>query len=288
MTMFLSVVGPIAGLVAAIVLLWHREHIGVTGIEVALMLGLYVLSGFGVTIGYHRLLTHRSFETYRPIKLLLAILASMGGQGAAIRWCATHRRHHQTADHAGDPHSPYVDGNTSFDLLRGMWHAHMGWLFHRDVPDTARSVPDLLADKALVLIDKLYFFWVFLGILIPGLVVGLLTKSWTGFISGAVWGGLARICLLQHVTWSINSVCHVWGNRPFRSADESANNWLFGILALGEGWHNNHHAFPTSARQGLRWWQFDSSWLIIRALTAVGLVWNIRTPSQAALDAKSK
>ncbi|MEO7318684.1 MAG: acyl-CoA desaturase [Chthoniobacteraceae bacterium] len=288
LTMFFSVVGPIAGLVAAIVLLWHRDVFGVTWLELSLLLGLYALTAFGVTIGYHRLLTHRSFETYRPIRLLLAILASMGGQGAAIRWCATHRRHHQTADHDGDPHSPHVHGGTSFDLLRGMWHAHMGWLFHRDVPDTARSVPDLLADRAMLLIDKLYFFWVFLGILIPGVVVGLLTKSWTGFVSGAVWGGLARICLLQHVTWSINSVCHVWGTRPFRSADESTNNWLFALLAMGEGWHNNHHAFPTSARQGLRWWQFDSSWIIIRTLSAMGLAWNVRTPSPAALEAKAK
>ena len=214
-------------------------------LEISLLLGLYAATALGVTIGYHRLLTHKSFETYRPIRLFFAILASMGGQGAAIRWCATHRRHHQTSDHNGDPHSPHVHGETSFDLLRGMWHAHMGWLFHRDVPDTARSVPDLLEDKALLLIDKLYFFWVFLGILIPGVIVGLLTKELDGLRLRCDLGGLARICLLQHVTWSINSVCHVWGSRPYRSSDESANNWLFGLLAMGEGWHNNHHAFPT-------------------------------------------
>jgi stearoyl-CoA desaturase (delta-9 desaturase) len=285
-TMFLSVVGPIAGLVTAMALLWHRGPASIGWPEVVAMIGMYTLCGFGVTIGYHRLYTHRSFETNRTIRTILAICASMAAQGALIRWCATHRRHHQQADKHGDPHSPHVHGDTSFDFLRGMWHAHMGWLFHRDAPDTARSIPDLLADPMLVLVDRLYFPLVFLGILIPGAFVGVVTHTWYGFFSGMIWGGVMRICLLQHVTWSINSVCHVWGRRPYRSGDESANNWLFGLLALGEGWHNNHHAFPTSARQGLRWYQFDSSWLVIRALALLGLVKNIRTPSAAALEAK--
>jgi stearoyl-CoA desaturase (Delta-9 desaturase) len=179
-----------------------------------------------------------------------------------------------------------VHGERWIDMVRGMWHAHMGWLFHRDVPDSARSVRDLLADPILVRIDQLYFFWVGLGIVLPGALVGWMTHSWGGFVSGAVWGGLARICLLQHVTWSINSVCHVWGKRPFRSGDESANNWLFGLLALGEGWHNNHHAFPTSARHGLGTWQFDPSWVLLRTMAALRLVWNVRLPSEAAMAAK--
>ena len=173
------------------------------------------------------------------------------------------------------------------DLLRGMWHAHMGWLFHRDVADTARSIPDLMEDRAMLLIDRLYFFWVFIGLLIPGVAVGWWTGTWEGFLSGMIWGGLVRICLLQHVTWSINSVCHVWGQRPFRSGDHSTNNWLFAMLALGEGWHNNHHAFPTSARHGLRWWQFDSSYLIIRAMSWIGLARNIRTPDAKAMELKA-
>jgi stearoyl-CoA desaturase (delta-9 desaturase) len=288
MTMFVSVVGPIAGLVAAIVMLWHRDSgVGVGWVEVGAMLAMYALTAYGVTIGYHRLLTHRAFETYRPIKLLLATFASMGGQGAAIRWCATHRRHHQAADLDGDPHSPHVHGDGAFDLLRGMWHAHMGWLFHRDVPDSAKSVRDLLADPMLLLIDKLYFPLVIAGVLIPGAIIGLCTQSWYGFWSGVVWGGLVRICLLQHVTWCINSVCHVWGTRPFNSSDHSTNNLIFAVLAMGEGWHNNHHAFPTSARHGLRWWQFDSSWLIIFTLSKLGLAWNVRVPSESAMQAKS-
>ncbi|HVT89073.1 MAG TPA: acyl-CoA desaturase [Tepidisphaeraceae bacterium] len=285
-TMFLSVVGPIAGLVAAIVLLWHRGPASIGWPEIVAMLGMYALAGFGVTIGYHRLLTHKSFETYRWLRLLLAICGSVAAQGQAIRWSATHRRHHQTSDHEGDPHSPHMYGDTVFALIRGIWHSHVGWLFFKDVPDSAGSVADLLIDPALVLIDKLYFFWVTLGIVVPGAVVGIWTNSWHGFISGAIWGGLVRVCLMQHVTWSINSVCHVWGRRPFRTSDHSANNWICAIFALGEGWHNNHHAFPTSARHGLHWWQFDSSWLIIRTMGAIGLVWNIRTPSMSAMELK--
>ncbi len=286
-TMFLSVFGPIAGLVVAMAMLWQRGSMGVGWGEVAAMLGMYALTGFGVTIGYHRLLTHRAFETSRAMKLFLAVCGSIAGQGAAIRWCATHRRHHQASDREGDPHSPHLHGESAWGLLRGMWHAHMGWLFHRDVVDSARSVPDLLEDRALLWIDRMYFPLVFVGILIPGAIIGGFTGTWEGFFSGIIWGGLVRICLLQHVTWCINSVCHVWGARPFRSADESTNNWLFAILALGEGWHNNHHAFPTSARHGLRWWQFDSSYLMIRGMKALGLVWNLRMPTESAMDAKA-
>jgi stearoyl-CoA desaturase (delta-9 desaturase) len=145
-----------------------------------------------------------------------------------------------------------------------------------------------LEDPAMLLIDRLYFFWVFVGILLPGLFVGVCTRSWIGFFSGMIWGGFVRICLMQHVTWSINSVCHVWGGRPFRTADHSANNWICAVLALGEGWHNNHHAFPTSARQGLRWWQFDSSWLIIRAMNLLGLAREVRTPTKASMEIKRR
>jgi stearoyl-CoA desaturase (delta-9 desaturase) len=286
--MFLSVVGPIVGLVAAIVLLWHRGPASVGWPEVVAMVGMYAIAGFGVTIGYHRLLTHQAFETSRPVRLLFAIFGSSAGQGAAIRWAATHRKHHQTSDRDGDPHSPHLHGDELLSPLRGMYHAHMGWLFLRDPQGTAQGVSDLLEDRALVLIDRLYFIWVFLGILIPALLVGLWTQSWYGYLSGAIWGGFVRICLMQHVTWSINSVCHIWGRRPFRTSDHSANNWICAILALGEGWHNNHHAFPTSARHGLKWWQFDSSWVIIRLMKLIGLARNVRTPTSTAMSLKQR
>ena len=287
--MFVTVVGPLVGLILGIVWLWHRRseqwHVGWP--ELAVLLGMYALAGFGVTIGYHRLLTHRSFETKRPIRLALAILGSAAGQGMTIRWVAVHRRHHQQADRPGDPHSPHLHGDGFFGSIRGFWHAHLGWAFDADKPQLARSVPDLLADRALMMIDQLYFLWVTVGILIPAVALGLFEHSWRGFLAGMIWGGLVRICLMQHVTWSVNSVCHVWGHRPFNSSDHSTNNLPVAVLSLGEGWHNNHHAFPTSARHGLRWWQFDPSYLIIATLKRTGLAWDVRLPTAGAMAAKA-
>jgi stearoyl-CoA desaturase (Delta-9 desaturase) len=281
--MFLSVVGPLVGLAAAIVLLWGRA---IGWIDLLAMVVMYCIAGFGTTIGYHRLLTHKAFETARPLRLLLAIFGSMGGQGAVIRWVATHRRHHQESDRDGDPHSPHVHGDRPLDLLRGLFHAHVAWCFNADPVDCARSVRDLTSDRAMLLIDKLYFGWVFLGMLIPAAIVGFITHSWGGALSGFLWGGLGRIGLMQHVTWSVNSVCHVWGSRPFSSGDHSANNAAVALLSLGEGWHNNHHAFPTSARHGLFWWQFDPSYLLIKLMAKTGLAWNVRLPNAAAMAVK--
>lgn len=286
--MFWSVVGPFIGLIAAIVLLWHRASgaIAIGWPEMIVMAVMYAVVGFGVTIGFHRLLTHRAFEAPRPVRLLLAILGSSAGQGMCIRWCATHRRHHQVSDRNGDPHSPRLHGEGPLDLLRGMWHAHVGWCFKSDSPELARSIPDLLEDRALLVIDQLYFVWVGIGILAPAAALGLYFHSWRGFVSGMVWGGLLRIFLMQHVTWSVNSVCHVWGTRPFRSGDHSTNNLPVALLSLGEGWHNNHHAFPTSARHGLHWWQFDATYIVIKAMGWIGLARNIRIPNPTAIHAK--
>ena len=278
------------GLLFAVGLLWHSHgrwwQVGWP--ELAVLLGAYALAGFGVTIGYHRLLTHRSFETQRPVRLMLAILGSAAGQGMVIRWVATHRRHHQQADREGDPHSPHLHGHGLFGTVRGFWHAHLGWAFDADKPRLARSVPDLLADRWMLLVDRLYFLWVGIGILLPAVLLGGYFHSWQGFWAGVIWGGMVRICLMQHVTWSVNSVCHIWGARPFNSADLSTNNFAVAVLSLGEGWHNNHHAFPTSAKHGLRWWQFDPSYLIIRSMQRVGLAWNVRQPTTGAMAAKAK
>jgi stearoyl-CoA desaturase (delta-9 desaturase) len=291
LAMLVTVVGPFLGLIAAVALLWHRGPGGSRGIgwpEILVMAATYALAGFGVTVGYHRLLTHRAFETARPVRLLLAVLGSAAGQGMVIRWCATHRRHHQRADRPGDPHSPHVHGGGGGvrGLLSGLWHAHVGWTFQADAPDLARSVPDLLADRALVRVDQLYLLWVALGLLLPAAALGLYAGSWRGFASGLLWGGLVRTFLMHHVTWSVNSVCHVWGSRPFASGDRSTNNFPVAILSLGEGWHNNHHAFPTSARHGLRWWQFDASFVLIRLLEVVRVARNVRVPSGPAMEAK--
>lgn len=288
--MFVSVVGPIAGLAVAVALLWshRRAEWGIGWPETLVTVTMYALTGFGVTIGYHRLLTHRSFQTRRAVRLLLAVLGSSAGQGMVIRWCAAHRRHHQRADREGDPHSPHHHGGGTLGLLRGFWHAHMGWVFQKDEPGLARSVPDLLADRGLLLIDQLYFVWVIAGLLAPAIALGLLQHSWHGFLAGLIWGGLVRICLMQHVTWSVNSVCHIWGGRPFESHDHSTNNLPVAVLSLGEGWHNNHHAFPTSARHGLRRWQIDPSYMVIILMKRVGLAWNIRVPTQEAVAAKTR
>jgi stearoyl-CoA desaturase (delta-9 desaturase) len=244
---------------------------------------MYHVTGLGVTVGYHRLFTHRSFETVWPIRLALGILGSMAVQGPLLKWVAVHRRHHQHSDEVGDPHSPHLHGPGFFAMLRGLVHAHTGWLFSPDFAGMERYVRDLSSDRMLLAISKLFPLWVLIGLLIPAALGGLLTLTWYGVLAGFIWGGLVRIFLVHHMTWSINSVCHLWGGRPFRSQDHSRNNLIFGIIGFGEGWHNNHHAFPTSARHGLRWWQIDMTYLIIRTLKAVKLAWKVRLPSADAM-----
>ncbi len=275
---------PFAGLIAAIALLWGW---GFSWVHCGLLLGMYLTTAVGVTVGYHRLFTHKSFETNVVVKCILAVLGSMAVEGPLLKWVAQHRKHHQHSDHEDDPHSPHLHGGGIAGIFRGLWHSHVGWIFEADGPNLQRYIVDLLPDRALRIISSLWTVWALIGLLIPTLLGGLLTWSWSGAALGLVWGGLARIFLVHHVTWSVNSVCHMWGARPFRSHDESRNNLVFGVLALGEGWHNNHHAFPTSARHGLRWWQIDLSYYLIRFLQLVGLAWHVRVPSSDSLLAKS-
>ena len=282
-TNVLAIVVPFTGLVVAIALAWG---FGFTWTHLVMLLGTYLFSAIGITVGYHRLFTHRSFETYRPVKLAFALMGSMAVEGPLLKWVATHRRHHQHSDDVGDPHSPHHHGNTVLGTLRGLWHAHAGWIFRPDAPGLYRYVADLYPDKLLRRISVLFPLWVAVSMLIPAVVGGLVHMSWTGALLGFIWGGLVRVFLIHHVTWSINSVCHLWGTRPFRSHDESRNNPILGYIGLGEGWHNNHHAFPTSARHGLRWWEFDASYLVIRGLELCGLAWRVKVPSAAALSAK--
>ncbi|MHC4908486.1 MAG: acyl-CoA desaturase [Planctomycetota bacterium] len=288
---------PFAGLIAAVVLLWGTAF---NWLYLALLGGMYLASGIGITVGYHRLFTHRSFKAPRPVAAILAALGSMAVEGPILQWVATHRCHHQHSDDDGDPHSPHTHGHGPgfAGALRGLWHAHVGWIFathtflptrnraSRVPPELSRYVRDLRRDPLFRWMNSAFPFWVALGLLIPTVVGGLATMSWTGALLGFIWGGLVRVALIHHVTWSINSVCHIWGTRPFRCHDESRNNAIFGVLALGEGWHNNHHAFPTSARHGLRWWQLDLSYLIIRGMGLVGLASDIRVPSADRMIAK--
>jgi len=270
------VIIPFVGIIAAIILLWNR---GFGGVELGLLMTMYVLTVLGITVGYHRLFTHRSFETHPVVQSILAICGSMALQGSLLKWVALHRKHHHHSDKVGDPHSPYNrKGNGALEVLRGFWHAHIGWFFDQDSPDLYHYVKDLKKSRLLSRISTLFPLWVALGLIIPAILGGLLTMSWMGVVLGFVWGGLVRIFLVHHVTWSINSICHIWGKRPFKTTDYSRNNLIFGILGLGEGWHNNHHAFPVSARHGLKWWQIDVSYYVIRLLAACRLAKNVRLP----------
>jgi stearoyl-CoA desaturase (delta-9 desaturase) len=270
---------PLLGLLTAIIFLWGW---GFNWIDLWLLLGMYVLTVLGVTVGFHRLFTHRGFETTSAVQFVLGVLGSMAVQGPLLDWVAQHRRHHQHSDSPEDPHSPHHEGRGILGLLRGVWHAHIGWFFDPSPPDLARYVKDLNQSRMLRVVSKLFPVWVAAGMLIPAVIGGLVTWTWMGAWLGLVWGGLVRIFLVHHVTWSVNSVCHLWGRRPYQSDDESRNNLVFGVLALGEGWHNTHHAFPTSARHGLRWWQIDVSYWVIWTLALLGLAWNVKVPSRQA------
>jgi stearoyl-CoA desaturase (delta-9 desaturase) len=279
-----AVVLPFVGLVAALVLLWGVTH---SWIHLVLLAVGYVLTGLGITVGYHRLFTHKSFETNAVVRAALGILGSMAIEGSVLRWVATHRRHHQHSDGDHDPHSPHHHGGGVRGVLRGFWHAHVGWFFTPEpMGMIEKYVPDLQRDPVTRVVSRLFGVWVLLGLLVPGLIAWAVTGTWVGGLLGVLWGGAARIFLVHHITWSVNSVCHLWGRRPFRSHDLSRNNAVMGVLAFGEGWHNNHHAFPASARHGLRWWQLDVSYLVIKALEAVGMARNVRVPTPDRIDAK--
>jgi stearoyl-CoA desaturase (delta-9 desaturase) len=278
-TTFLGVFVPFLSPLAAGLVLWGW---GFHWVDLGLLLGMYALTGLGITVGFHRLFAHRSFRTNGIMQAMLGILGSMAVEGSLLRWVAVHRRHHTHSDRAGDPHSPHVQGTTVLGVLWGLWHAHIGWLFRQDAPGLSHYVKDLQQSRLLRRISDLWLIWAVSGLVIPAVLGGLLTASWQGVLTGLLWGGLVRLFLVHHVTWSINSVCHLWGGRPYPNGDHSCNNFIFGVLALGEGWHNTHHAFPTSARHGLRWWQIDISYYVICGLAVFGLARKIRVPSARA------
>lgn len=281
----LVIIIPFAGIFAAGFLMWGW---GFDWLSLVLMLVMYVITGMGITVGYHRLFTHRSFDTNPVIKAILGIAGSMAVEGTIMQWVADHRMHHQHSDKEGDPHSPNLDDRGILGMFRGLWHAHMGWFFTPSGPDMMKYVGDLRKSKLIRVISALFPLWVAVGLIIPAVIGGLISMSWSGAVLGLVWGGLVRIFLVHHVTWSINSVCHIWGSRPYETTDLSRNNFIFGILAFGEGWHNNHHAFPTSAKHGLRWWQIDTSYYAIRILSMFGLAWSVKKPEKEKIEGKDR
>jgi stearoyl-CoA desaturase (delta-9 desaturase) len=279
----LGVVIPFLGLIAAILFLWGS---GFSWVYLGLFAGMYLLTALGITVGFHRLFTHRSFETTPIVKFIFAVLGSMAMEGPVLKWVAMHRRHHQHSDDVEDPHSPNHHGHGLLGLLCGVWHAHCGWIFEKDPENLTCYVGDLNRERSVRTASKTWLIWAAVGLLLPAILGGILTGSWMGVLLGFIWGGLVRVFFVHHVTWSINSICHLWGSHPFDSHDESRNNVVFGVLGLGEGWHNNHHAFPTSAKHGLRWWQIDFSYWVIRAMSAIGLAWKVRVPTVEAIHAK--
>ncbi len=264
---------PFIGLVAAV---WSAWGSGLGSLELTLFLTMYFVAGFGVTIGFHRLFTHRSFQTKRWVRSVLAIAGSMAVQGPVIRWVADHRRHHAFSDQPGDPHSPHLDeGPGVRGVLKGLWHAHMGWLFSEEQTSARRWAPDLVKDPAMRTIDRLFPLWVVISFTLPAFVGLVVTGTFAGAASAFLWGSLVRIFLLHHVTWSINSVCHFFGSRRFASEDHSTNVFWLALLSFGESWHHNHHAFPRSAVHGLRWWELDPTAWIVRAMKRTRLAWNV-------------
>jgi stearoyl-CoA desaturase (delta-9 desaturase) len=276
---------PPAALVAAGWLAWggtlHWQDLVVLAIT-------YTFAGLGVTVGFHRLLTHRSFKTTRTLRALLAVLGSTTVEGPVIEWVATHRRHHCYSDRPGDPHSPHTEQGAGWSgALRGLVHAHVGWMFRgKDMANPHRYASDLLADRDMRIISRTFPLWVVVGLTIPfGLGVAL-TGSIEGGLTGLLWGGAVRILLLHHATFSINSLCHFFGRQPFATGDESRNLAWLAPIAFGEAWHNNHHAFPTSARHGLGRCQLDPSAWLITGLERCHLAWDVVRISPARQQGK--
>src|SRR3954468_10611924 len=238
---------------------------------------MYALTAVGVTVGFHRHLTHRAFKAKRPVRAALAVLGSAAIEGPVISWVADHRRHHAFSDQSGDPHSPHVDHGVGWTgALRGLLHAHMGWLFiHTDRGSHERYAPDLLDDPIIRTVDRTFLLWAVAGLALPfGLGVAI-TGTVAGGLTGLLWGGGVRILVLHHVTYSINSLCHFFGRKRYETGDESRNLAWLAPLSFGESWHNNHHAFPTSAMHGMRAWEFDPSAIVIRTLERLGLAWDV-------------
>ena len=265
----LVLVGVVGPLVATLYAMWLLRHDEVGWRELVLFVGLVLATGLGVTLGFHRLLTHQSFKCNPVVRAIFLALGSMANQGRCIDWAAHHLKHHAHSDRQGDPHSP----------LEGLFHAHMGWILTGAPAERERYCKHLLRDPLVVFFDRTMGAWVALGLVLPYAVAG-----W----SGVLWGGLVRIAFSNHVSFSVNSICHTFGRRTYETGDESRNNWLIAVLALGEGWHNNHHAFPSMAYHGMTWRQFDPTGLTIRLLVWLGVAWDVKRPQPANVERKRR
>jgi stearoyl-CoA desaturase (delta-9 desaturase) len=272
----LGVVLPFVGLVAAVGLLWNTW---VSWTDLVLLTVGYVLTGVGITVGYHRLFTHRAFQTKQWMRWTFAILGSMAVEGPVLVWVADHRKHHQFSDVEGDPHSPHTgSGNGFIAAAKNLFHAHVGWLFVAEGrAELTKYVPDMLTERGMKQISKLFWMWLVLSLVVPAAIGYAISGTWQSALTALLWGGAIRIFLLHHVTFSINSVCHFWGRRRFKTPDHSRNVWLMSLISFGESWHNNHHAFPTSAFHGMRRSEvaLDPGGWVITGLEKLGLAWKV-------------
>ncbi|TAK68439.1 MAG: acyl-CoA desaturase [Actinomycetota bacterium] len=274
---------PLLALVLAVPFAWGW---GIGWSDVALFAVFYLIAGLGITVGFHRYFTHGSFRANRGLRIALAVAGSTAIQGPVVRWVADHRKHHAFSDDDGDPHSPWRYGSSPWALTKGLLYSHMGWLFDVEQTPQRKYAPDLLRDPDLVKISRLFPYLVAATLLLPAVLGGLITWSWQGALTGFFWAGLVRIALLHHVTWSINSICHVWGKHPFRSRDHSGNVAWLAIPSFGESWHNLHHALPTSARHGALRGQLDISARTIALFEKAGWATDVKWPQPERLEAK--
>ena len=276
---------PLLAVILAIPFAWGW---GLGWTDVIVAVAFYIVSGMGITVGFHRLFTHGSFKANRALKIALAGAGQMAAQGPFIIWVADHRRHHAFSDREGDPHSPWRYGTDRRALLKGMFHAHVGWLFERKKTNTARYAPDLVKDEALAATSRLFVVWAAISVLLPAVLGGLISMSWAGAVTAFFWAGLVRIALSHHVTWSINSLCHTIGTRPFAARDRSTNFWPLAVLSMGEAWHNLHHADPTCARHGVLRGQIDISARVIWIFEKLGWARDVKWPDPVRLAAKRR
>ena len=277
------IIVPLLAVAAAGFVVWGN---GLSLTDVLLSTVFYAITLHGITVGFHRYFTHGSFKAKRPLRIALAIAGSMAIEGPVTRWVADHRRHHAYSDAEGDPHSPWRYGNDFRALCKGLFHAHVGWLFDVEQTDQQRFVPDLLADRDVARVAKAFPVLVVVSLLTPPLIGGLVTMSWTGALTAFFWASVIRIGVLHHITWSINSICHTWGSRPFVTRDRAVNVWWLAAISGGESWHNLHHADPTCARHGVDRGQIDSSAVTIRAFERLGWAHDVRWPKPERLDAR--
>jgi stearoyl-CoA desaturase (Delta-9 desaturase) len=270
-----AVVLPFLGVIAGGVVLWNSF---LSPLDLAIMAVMYMGTAIGITVGFHRLLTHRAFQTHSWMRYTLAVLGEMAVHGPVIDWVADHRKHHTFTDEEGDPHSPHAGQGAGIGgMLKGLWHAHTGWLFStHGQASSKRFAPDLLEDRGMRRINKAFPLIALYSLAIPFLL-GLALSGWSlaAGLSALLWGGLVRIFFVHHVTWSINSICHFFGSRRFALDDHSTNVFWLALPSLGEAWHHNHHAFPRSAFHGLRWWELDPSGWLILGMARVGLAWDV-------------